>query len=525
MSILKTIKHLDQPWLLFLCVTLLAYAQVFFSEFVVDDFFFLTLVKHIDNPVIFFTHSHFPANLYYRPMGLLLWWGAYHVAGVQFWGHALINAILHACTVWALWQCLQRFSPNRLNAWLALFMATHPIAMLTQSWMSDRFDLLCVLFGLLSVWQYQITLETKSHRAYVCALTTLSLAILSKELGFVLPIVLSVQTICRFISQPNSPKKQILQKIAGVWGLAIAWFACRAWVLRDALNDGIAPLPWLAFMHGIQDWLMAFPAALAGKLFGFEASSLAWLSLLALLALFIANDVRPSWFNKNQTPITPDISHKSTIIGCSLLLACGVLQSPTTAFDHSAHPRFYYFALAGFIFVLQKPWQKSIHHNNGTMRFIGIALLALALSTSLASSLHRTFLERKTRQNTGDSMLAQNISHHLLALSPPQQTTCAVQIEGVPKTTPSFRPYSDVMVKAYLPQTSPWQHCFIYTADTSDTPWYYITPTQSGLPLGWQHDKKDGLSLGMVRFWWRVRRPSSIHSTNTNHDTTRLIYR
>jgi hypothetical protein len=75
------------PVALALVIGFVSYAPALRAYFAQDDFAFLALVRLLHAPWLLFVHDHFPASLYFRPLGVLAWWLVCAFADAQAWPH------------------------------------------------------------------------------------------------------------------------------------------------------------------------------------------------------------------------------------------------------------------------------------------------------------------------------------------------------------------------------------------------------------------------------------------------------
>jgi hypothetical protein len=173
------------PPALIILAVVAVFAPVLRSQFVLDDHFLIAISRLLANPFALFVNNHFPGGLFYRPVEMTFWWLSVEVFGGAPKWHYLINLALHAGVSVILWHLLRTWTQARAAALLgALAFAVHPITIGTALWLSDRFDLLAALFGLLALdaaWRYRSTL---SRGALVASFVCVALAALSKETGF-----------------------------------------------------------------------------------------------------------------------------------------------------------------------------------------------------------------------------------------------------------------------------------------------------------------------------------------------------
>lgn len=118
---------------------------------------------------------------------MLWWWLSERLFGsVAFW-HYLLNALAQGAVTLALWRWMVLASGfPRLAFAAAVVFAVHPVAIGTTLWLSDRFDLLAALFGLLGLqaaWRFA---GTGNGRDWARTLVWIGLALLSKEIALVM---------------------------------------------------------------------------------------------------------------------------------------------------------------------------------------------------------------------------------------------------------------------------------------------------------------------------------------------------
>ena len=233
--------------LLALAVGAFCYAPALRAFFAQDDFAFLALVRLLHQPWLLFVHDHFPASLYFRPLGVFVWWSVCAVASAEAWPQYAVNLAAHLGCVAALYALLQRMHHDAwLNAlWAALF-AAHPLAVGTALWLSDRFDLLTTLFSLLAVNAALAYAAWPRTRTLALLLAALLCALLSKELGV-------VGSAAAFAAVALAPRRalslaQRASALAAIALLTLLWLAYR--------HAMLTPIPGL-------DSLMVSPATFA----------------------------------------------------------------------------------------------------------------------------------------------------------------------------------------------------------------------------------------------------------------------
>ncbi len=173
--------------------------------------------------------KNFLTNPHYRGLGLeqLGWmWSTFHLGhyvplswmtlgfdyavwGMNPKGYHLTNVLLHAACAVALYFVARRLlrltgEPQRERgqlmipaAFAALFFALHPLRVESVAWVTERRDMLSLLFGLLSVLSYlrAVAGEEGAVRRYWASVLLFALALLSKATVMALPAALLVLNV------------------------------------------------------------------------------------------------------------------------------------------------------------------------------------------------------------------------------------------------------------------------------------------------------------------------------------------
>jgi protein O-mannosyl-transferase len=104
--------------------------------------------------------------------------------GIQSSWHHVVNVLIHALTVLLLFAFLQRATRARWpSAFVALLFALHPLHVESVAWISERKDVLCAFFWMLSLW-----LWTRGNRSL--SLAAFCLGLMSKPMIVSLPFLL-----------------------------------------------------------------------------------------------------------------------------------------------------------------------------------------------------------------------------------------------------------------------------------------------------------------------------------------------
>jgi tetratricopeptide (TPR) repeat protein len=111
--------------------------------------------------------------------------------GIGPWGYHLTNLLLHLTNTLLLFGLLCRMT--RLicrSAFVSALFALHPLHVESVAWVSERKDLLSVLFGLCAIWAYVRYAEVPRIARYVPVVIFMGLSLLSKPMMVTLPCLL-----------------------------------------------------------------------------------------------------------------------------------------------------------------------------------------------------------------------------------------------------------------------------------------------------------------------------------------------
>jgi protein O-mannosyl-transferase len=106
-------------------------------------------------------------------------------------GHHLTNIVIHGLNTVLLFLCLQQFTGHLFRSFLvAAFFGLHPLHVESVAWISERKDLLCCLFWLLTLLAYYKYANAPNARRYGLVFLFCLLAMLSKPMAVTLPFTL-----------------------------------------------------------------------------------------------------------------------------------------------------------------------------------------------------------------------------------------------------------------------------------------------------------------------------------------------
>jgi hypothetical protein len=457
--------------LLLALLLIVVFRAAFSAHFLLDDFGMLAIVRFLENPLEPFVRNHIPGGVYYRPLGMMLWWMSERMFGAQAVAHYVVNLVLHAGVAATLWSLISRFCGNR---WVGLVAATcfafHPIGVGTTLWLSDRFDLLALLFGLLGLRSALDFSRNESRRSFWMSIALLSLSLLSKE------IALSCFAAAAVVWLHAESKPRLATRIRLCLSLVppvLAYLAIRSYVLvfpGAGLLVGESGAVRL-LVDGLGNWFVGWLDywTYLSRLEGWK--EIVSISALALLvALVLGASVRDWSLRRRQ----------AFLAGLALWLSTGLLQVPllahfsvsleesTDAINTVVSSRYFYSSLAGFLiamaalltpFCLARRWARV-----GAM--IAISMLVVAWLPASQAAARRYRIETETQREIVDSAI-----HAMDKMDIPPS---GCQIFLLDTNNWSFAWISDEAIKATTPNLQRIAGCLI---QTEYTPWYHIAIT------------------------------------------------
>jgi tetratricopeptide (TPR) repeat protein len=124
-----------------------------------------------------------------------------HMADIQLYGayaggHHMVNVVFHIINALLLFYLLHRTTGFMWrSAFTAAFFALHPLHVESVSWISERKDLLCAFFWLLTLLAYAGYARRPGLRRYGAVVVFFILALMSKPMAVTLPFVLILMDV------------------------------------------------------------------------------------------------------------------------------------------------------------------------------------------------------------------------------------------------------------------------------------------------------------------------------------------
>ena len=135
-----------------------------------------------------FTTTYFS---YWHPLTWLSHMLDWSLFGAKAGGHHLVNLFLHAGAVVLLFLFLNKTTHTIWpSAFVAAFVALHPLRVESVAWASERKDVLSMFFGMATLYAYAFYAERSNLSRYVICLLFFMLALMSKPMMVTLPFVL-----------------------------------------------------------------------------------------------------------------------------------------------------------------------------------------------------------------------------------------------------------------------------------------------------------------------------------------------
>ncbi|SFN23387.1 glycosyltransferase family 39 protein [Dokdonella immobilis] len=449
----------------------LALRGAFAGSFIFDDYALLALPRFLDNPLLPFWHQHVEGGLHYRPLGVLLWWLSERLFGADACPHYLLNAALLSLVVLSLWRLVARLIGDRGTAFaIAFVFAIHPIAIGTTAWLSNRYELLASVLGLLALaraWEYR---QTRRTGALLATLLLFALGLCAKENTAAL---ISAAFVFWWWPSAQRPAWLDRRQLACLWLAAVfvAWLLVRHWVLPPTGTEQLFAYKsaWVLFSEGMAAWFLKLPSYLfLWPRLGGVTATLFVLGALGLL-LLAWNRSRGAWDRDRVALI---------VAGLALIAVAALVQWPRTGLvlmnlhfgadtlEDVLAARHYFMSALGMALAMAAVFAGSgpataLHQR--WLAGLGTALLVIPLfsvSQHLARSYRGTTLEQ-----------ARFASAAVAAIGKLDLAVEDCQIYLVDTDSKLFGFYVDTTIKALAPDLSKLGRCFI---QTEFSPWYHL---------------------------------------------------
>ncbi len=185
------------PVLLITALSLVSYLNVFKNEFVWDDHVFILDnpdIRSFSNLPLFFTND---ADGLYRPLRSLYYTFVYSIGSKnEFWYH-LNSLFFHtAISILVFFIIFEIVDKKGIALLAALIFAAHPIHTERVTNITGSFDMLGILFMLLSFYLYIKFSKSGSKKHFFFSLLFLLIAVFSSEEAITLPLLIILYDFC-----------------------------------------------------------------------------------------------------------------------------------------------------------------------------------------------------------------------------------------------------------------------------------------------------------------------------------------
>jgi hypothetical protein len=308
-----------------------------------DDFVYLALGPQLDNPLLLLVQDS-TGSYFFRPVVMLAWWATSAVTREPA-VHYAINIALHALNGLLMMALLRRLGISAVPSVLAgVVFVAHTTAVAAASWLSVRFDVMSLGFGLAAL------IALHARRPVALALLTLA-CVLSKETGYA---IAGTAFLAALWPVGRSDRRSAFTMAAIVGACIVAGLAFRFLVLRSAVVATFLPAGTVAALWaGFNNWLGELGGYLVVSQGPRSAPGLWMAAIAALAALLLVPSVWPALRNRQLV--------RTLLIGISIALMAGIAQGPVSnatdmrAFEYGSAfdfrpvtvSRLYYVPLAG----------------------------------------------------------------------------------------------------------------------------------------------------------------------------------
>lgn len=204
--------------------TVLAYLPAFGAGFInYDDFDYVTKNPEVPKGLTgdgirwAFTTNHM-AN--WHPLAWISHMVDASLFGLNPAGHHATSVVIHAANAllvaWLLIEATGEGREARTVPWRSLTVAAlfglHPLHVESVAWVSERKDVLCGFFWLLTLIAWVRWTRSKSTRTYVIALAMFALSLMAKPMAVTLPFVLLLLDVWPLARQQHV-KDRVIEKV------------------------------------------------------------------------------------------------------------------------------------------------------------------------------------------------------------------------------------------------------------------------------------------------------------------------
>jgi len=220
---------------LIILVTAIAFSPSLFNGFVEwDDPVYVTannVIKSFSAPNLKKTFTSGFGGCY-CPLVVISYAVEYHFFKLNPFAYHLTNYILHILITLSVFYFIYALSRKLNIAFItALLFGVHPLHVESVAWISERKDLMCAIFYMLSLIAYLIYLKRKKRAFYLICFLSALFSLLSKPMAVTLPFIL---ILLDYFRGRRINKVSVLDKLP-IFAIA---FACGAVNLHFQMLSG-----------------------------------------------------------------------------------------------------------------------------------------------------------------------------------------------------------------------------------------------------------------------------------------------
>lgn len=176
------------------------YAQVWFFDFVnFDDQYYLRVSPYVSSGLTLPGIKWALTTFYFvnwHPLTWLSYMLDVEIYGLNAGGFHVTNVLLHATASILLFRLLRRLTgAGSASAFVAALFAVHPLHVESVAWVSERKDVLCGVFFMLTLSAYAAYVRSPGVRRYSLVAIMFILGLMSKPMIVTLPFLLLLMDI------------------------------------------------------------------------------------------------------------------------------------------------------------------------------------------------------------------------------------------------------------------------------------------------------------------------------------------
>jgi tetratricopeptide (TPR) repeat protein len=191
----------------------------------------------------------------YWPMVWTSYWLEHQFWGLNPTGYHVVNVLLHAICALLVWRVLVRL--NIPGAWAAaLIFAVHPVNVESVAWITQRKNVLSLLFFLIALLWYLRFDDSRRQAWYWAAIVAFLLAMFSKGAVVTLPVVL---LLCTWWRRGTISRRDVLRVlpfffVAVLMSGVEIWFQYTRAIGEDLIRDDtflqrLAAAGWVVWFY------------------------------------------------------------------------------------------------------------------------------------------------------------------------------------------------------------------------------------------------------------------------------------